>query len=98
MPEPDIYASWTGSGPEYTVEWGDETWTLRLDAVRPGLTRYDFGPLLALEGLAEVGRWDPDALNGTCLIGQECRFNRVEATYAPAGWSETFVRAAWRPS
>jgi hypothetical protein len=31
-------------------------------------------------------------------LGFECRFNRVEATYAPLGWGALFVRAAWRPA
>ena len=56
------------------------------------------GPLLALEGVAEVGRWAPNALSGATLTGYERRFERVEATYAPLGWGGLTVRAAWEPS
>jgi hypothetical protein len=91
--------AWVGPGPEYQLAWGGRTWTLQLDGPCPGLRARDqgLGPLLALGGVAAVGRWDREALSGASLIGQECRFGRVEARYAPNGWSELFVRAAWRP-
>ena len=95
---------WGGSGPEFDLVWGGRTWRLKVDDARPGLRTQDedgaeiVGPLLALEGVAEVGRWEPDALSGATLIGYERRFERVEATYAPPGWGDLTVRAAWEPS
>ena len=95
---------WEGSGPEFDLVWGGRTWRLKVDDPRPGLRTRDeddaevVGPLLALEGVAEVGRWEPDALSGATLIGCERRFERVEATYAPPGWGGLTVRAAWEPS
>jgi hypothetical protein len=53
---------------------------------------------LGLDGVAELGRWDPAALSGATLVGVECRHGRVEATYAPPGWGVMTVRAAWAPS
>jgi len=91
---------WDGFGPKFEVEWGGRVWALKVDDLMPGL-RTDsnqVGPLLALEGVAAVGRWAPEALSGATLVGYECRFNRVEATYAPLGWGALFVRAAWTPS
>jgi hypothetical protein len=89
--------SWIGSGPEYSIEWGGLSWSLPLDRATPGLFSDPFGPLLGLEGLAEPGHTDPEALSGASLLGHECRFDRVEATYSPSGWGELFVRAAWSP-
>jgi hypothetical protein len=95
---------WEGSGPEFHLVWGGRTWSLKVDDSRPGLRTLDenhaepVGPLLALEGVAEVGRWAPEALSGATLVGYERRFERVEATYAPPGWGELAVRAAWEPS
>ena len=90
---------WTGTGPAFEIEWGGRTWTLRVDGDRPGLTSADgkLGPRLALAGVAELGRSDADALSGATLVGSECRLGRVEATYAPSGWAELTVRAAWSP-
>ena len=95
--------SWTGDGPAFEIEWGGRTWTLRVDGDRPGLTSNPastdgtLGPLLALAGVAEVGRADPGAFSGSTLVGFERRLGRVEATYAPPGWAELTVRAAWAP-
>jgi hypothetical protein len=91
---------WFGTGPEFHLEWGERTWTLKVDDVRPGLrtSSPDLGPLLSLEGVAEAGRWAPDALSGATLLGCELHGRRVEATYAPLGWGALFVRAAWTPS
>ena len=90
---------WTGTGPAFGIEWGGQSWTLRVDGDRPGLTSADgtLGPLLSLVGVAEVGRSAPDALSGATLVGCECRLGRVEATYAPPGWADLTVRAAWAP-
>jgi len=89
--------TWAGSGPLYEITWGDITWSLRVDAETPGLWSDRLGPLLALEGLAEAGRREVGALSGVSLILHEVRFDRVEATYAPEGWGEMTVRAAWFP-
>lgn len=83
----------------FEIEWGELTWTLQPDAAQPGLVTTDtpapLGPLLALEGLAAAGRSDPDALGGQALVEVTERLGRIEATYAPAGWGEIRVRAAW---
>src|SRR4051794_27965147 len=91
---------WGGAGPAYDLQWGGRTWTLRVDDARPELRSPGLGAelLLGLEGVAEQGRWDPGALSGAALVAHECRLGRVEATYAPAGWGDLFVRAAWSPS
>jgi hypothetical protein len=91
---------WEGAGPEFTLAWGGRTWSLDVAGVRPGLRIVDgeAGPLLGLEGIAAVGRWEPDALSGASLTGFERRFERVEATYVPPGWDGLTVRAAWGPS
>jgi len=90
---------WTGAGPAFEIEWGSRPWTLRVDGDRPGLISADDlpGTLLGLAGLAGVGRSAVDALSGATLVGYECRLGRVEATYAPPGWAELTVRAAWSP-
>lgn len=89
--------SWTGSGSVDTIEWGGVEWTLGVEDANPGLRSARSGPLLALEGVAERGRWEPGALCGASLVSHECRFGRVEATYRPEGWGEMTVRAAWFP-
>jgi hypothetical protein len=91
---------WREAGSAYDLQWGGRTWTLRVDDPRPGLRSPGSHPgsLLGLEGVAEQGRWDPDALSGSTLVGHECRLGRVEATYAPPGWGDLFVRAAWSPT
>jgi hypothetical protein len=53
--------------------------------------------LLMLAGLAEQGRMERSACGAYALVGVECRFNRVIATYQPSGWGELTVRAAWTP-
>ena len=88
---------WAGNGPRYEISWGDASWSLRVDADAPGLYSDQLGPLLGLEGLAEAGRREPGALSARSLSAHECRFNRVEATYRPAGWGEMTIRAAWFP-
>jgi hypothetical protein len=88
---------WTGDGPLYEIAWGEETWTLRVDADNPGLYSARSGPLLGLEGLAEAGRRDVGALSAMSLVSHECRFDRVEATYRPEGWGEMTIQASWFP-
>lgn len=90
---------WQGSGPEYELEWGGRTWVLKVDGAVPGLTVRGaaVGPLLALEGVAAIGRSEPGALSGATLIGHERVAERVEATYAPVDWGGLTVRAAWVP-
>ena len=88
---------WSGDGPIYEIPWGGETWTLRLDDARPGLRSARLGPLLALEGVAETNRWEPNLLSHRSLISHECRFGRVEAIYRPEAWGEMTVLASWFP-
>ena len=91
--------TWGGTGPEFTLPWGERTWTLSLDDEAPGLrvSGENSGPLLSLAGVAEVGRWGPNALSGASLAGYERRHDRIEATYTPAGWADLIVRIAWSP-
>ncbi|HEU5116683.1 MAG TPA: hypothetical protein VFT74_08400 [Isosphaeraceae bacterium] len=86
---------WEGSEAEYAIEWGEARWTLRLDGDRPGLRSGEIGPLLGLEGLSAVGRWDAGAMSGSSLVNVEERLGRIEATYVPEGWDELTLRAAW---
>ena len=88
---------WNGSGSSWELPWGGVTWTLLADHERPGLRSARLGPLLALEGVSETGRWEPSALSGASLVAVECRSGRVEATYRPEGWGEMTVRASWFP-
>jgi hypothetical protein len=89
--------SWQGSGFEYTLVWGGRPWTLRLDADCPGLyqAKEPANLVLALHGLASVGRVDPVALSGRSLVGVELVGPRVEARFAPSGWSGLQVVARW---
>jgi hypothetical protein len=88
---------WDGSGSEYAIDWGGSRWVLKLDDARPGLRAEDgeIGPLLALEGLSAAGRSDAEATSGRSLAQVEERLGRIEATYAPEGWDELTLRAAW---
>lgn len=86
---------WEGSGPEYTITWGDSPWSLRLDDPHPGLRSGAVGPLLALEGLSSVGRWDAEATSARSLVNVEQRLGRIEATYAPRDWDDLTLRASW---
>ena len=92
---------WAGEGPTFEIEWGGLNWILRVDGERPGLTATTdgggFGSLLTLAGIARIGRWDPEALTGSTLVGFEHRLGRIEATFAPPDWDEVVVRAAWAP-
>jgi hypothetical protein len=100
MVDPAMLRPWGGVGPAFDLDWGGRTWTLRLDDLRPGLRVQGsgVGPLLALEGVAEVGRSAATALSGATLVGFERRWGRVEATYAPLGWGGLIIRAAWSPA
>jgi len=95
---------WETRSAGYEIEWGGRTWTLAVDAVRPGLRATgetggpEWGPLLGFEGIAAPGRWAPHALSGATLVHCEQRFGRIEATYAPLGWGGLTVRAAWSPA
>jgi hypothetical protein len=88
---------WEGEGPRFSLEWGGIPWTLDLENGNPGLRDDGIGLLLSLEGLAKVGRTEPNAFSAASLVGIERRFDWVQATYAPAGWSEASVRARWTP-
>ena len=65
--------TWQGSGSRYTLSWGNQTWTLELEADRPGMRTVDRPDdcVLALDGVAAVGRFDADALAGKSLVKVE---------------------------
>ena len=90
---------WAGAGPTFEIDWAGRPWILHVGGARPGLTAADDRPgsVLGLAGVAEPGRWEADALSGASLVGVETRHGRVEATYAPPGWWDLTVRAAWSP-
>jgi hypothetical protein len=89
--------SWTCQGSVYEIPWGNEVWSLRVDAEIPGLYSTRSGPLLGLEGLAEVARREPRVFSDRSLTFHEQRFDRVEATYRPTGWGEMLLKASWFP-
>jgi hypothetical protein len=90
-----------GAGP-LVVEWGGRNWTLTPLGSRPGLWVHGgtsaIGPLLQLEGISAEGRTDLDAFSSAASQGCSVRGERVEATYAPAGWPGLTVRASWQTS
>jgi hypothetical protein len=89
--------TWNGADGSYTITWGGRPWELRVNAAAPGLYAEGRGPLLGLDGLAARGRLDRQALSGATLTSCEVRHGRVEATFAPPGWSDLTVRASWTP-
>jgi hypothetical protein len=92
---------WQGRGPEFTLKWGGREWTLNLGSADPGLRPIGgVSPtkLLCLDGLAQAGRFDPNAFNSTTLVGFERHRDRVQAVFAPIGWGGLLVRAAWSPT
>src|SRR5208337_4654710 len=91
---------WQGSGSKYTLSWGNQPWTLELEADRPGMRIVDRPEdcVLALDGVAAVGRFDPDALGGKSLVRVDRLAQRVEATYAASRWGGLEVRASWSPT
>ncbi len=91
---------WQGSGASYTITWGEESWTLQLDAERPGLrpaTRPE-EHALAMGALSVAGRCDAGAIGGRSLVRVERVGQRIEATYIPCDWSRLELRAAWAPA
>ena len=92
---------WEGTYGDYTLSWGGRRWTLKFDEADPGLS-CDVGPwsarLLSLHGLAAVGRFEDQVFNAGTLLSVERYRTRVQATFAPRGWGELIVRAAWSPS
>jgi hypothetical protein len=92
---------WEGSDGDFTLNWGGRHWTLKFDESGPGL-RGDVGPwsskLLSLHSLAEVGRFENAVFTAATLVSVERYRSRVQATFAPRGWGELTVRAAWSPS
>jgi len=92
--------TWQGSGSKYTLSWGNQPWTLELDADRPGMRTVDRPEdcVLVLDGLAAAGRFDPDAFGGKSLVRVERLAHRVEATYAASRWGGLEVRASWSPT
>lgn len=92
---------WQSDGDSHSLTWGGRVWTLRLDGPGPGLRcegEPGIGPLLSLRGLAARGRLEERVFTTASLLGVERYRSRIQATYAPAGWDELRVRAAWSPS
>ena len=92
--------TWQGSGSKYTLSWGNQPWTLELEADRPGMRTVDRPAdcVLALDGIAAVSRFDPAAFNGKSLVRVERLAHRVEATYTASRWGGLEVRASWSPT
>ena len=92
---------WEGSDGDYTLNWGGRHWTLKFNQGDPGL-RCDVGHwsarLLSLHGIAAVGRFEDQVFTAATLVNIERYRSRVQATFAPRGWGELTVRAAWSPS
>ncbi|MGC8638880.1 MAG: hypothetical protein ACP5XB_03250 [Isosphaeraceae bacterium] len=92
--------SWEGSGLDYTLTRGGRRWSLQLDVDCPGLRAADrpADQVLTLRALAAVGRTDLLALSSRSLVGVERVARRIEARYAPPGWSGLQVLASWSPT
>jgi hypothetical protein len=92
---------WEGTDGDYTLTWGGRLWTLKFDLAGPGLL-CEVGDwsatLLSLHGLAAVGRFEDEVFTAATLVNVERHRSRVQATFAPRGWGELTVRAAWSPS
>jgi hypothetical protein len=93
---------WQGRGPDFSLEWGGRIWSLDLRAAKPGLRLTGKQPgesteLLCLDGLAQVGRSDPNAFNPATLVHFERHRSRIESVFAPPGWGGSRIRAAWSP-
>jgi hypothetical protein len=89
---------WRGSGPEFTLSWGEGQWALKLDGPCPGLWLAEADvptKLLALDRLAVPGRCDFEAFSGKTLVGCERYRRSVRATFAPPSWGGLLVRASW---
>jgi len=92
--------NWRGTGPEHSLVFGSVSLSLNVEKANPGLelaTCHGKARLLALEGLAQAGRYDPLAFCAQALVGWDLIRGRLTATYAPAGWGGLTVRAAWSP-
>jgi hypothetical protein len=92
-------SQWTNIGTLYGLTWGNRVWVLDVAGTSPGLVNEAgrLGPLLSLDGISNSDRDEPHALGGKSLEGHELLFDRVQATYAPAGWHSLRVRASWVP-
>ncbi len=89
---------WSGSGPVFTLSWCGRPWTLALDQSNPGLLGETAGArieLLALEGLAKAGRFEPNTFNGATILEYERYRDSIRATFAPPCWGGLLVRASW---
>jgi hypothetical protein len=87
---------WSGEGPVFEIlQWGGLAWTLKVDDDFPGLRADGYGPLLGLAGVSASGRRQAHACSAKTLLRTECRFERVEATYALPDWGATTVQATW---
>ena len=92
---------WTGSGPEFNLNWGGREWTLKVDEACPGLRwqsdRSSVVKLLSLDGLAQAGRFD----SGAFTWSDAGRF-RAPASVCPgdvcsAGMGRPGRTASWSP-
>jgi hypothetical protein len=89
---------WRGSGPEFTLNWCGQPWTLAVDGAGPGLCREEDEErwkLLSLDRLAGPLRCDHEAFSAQTLIAFERYRASVRATFAPPGWGGLVVRASW---
>jgi hypothetical protein len=92
--------SWTGSGPQFGLNWGGLSWALDVSASPPGLVRDNDHlsfKLLSLDGLARAGRLEVDALSGRTLVGFERYRDSVRAYFAPPDWGGLAIRVMWTP-
>jgi hypothetical protein len=91
---------WQRTGTDYSIRWAGHAWQLGIPGGRPGLVRPGRfeAVLLALDGLAASGRFEEGAFRDENLASVDLFRERVEATYAPAGWDDLRVRASWSPA
>jgi hypothetical protein len=92
--------NWRGTGPEFSLVFRSVSLSLNVEKANPGLELakcHGKARLLALDGLAQAGRYDPLAFSAPALVGWDLIRGRLAATYAPAGWGGLTVRAAWSP-
>ncbi len=95
-----LQRKWQGSGLEYTIPWGNQSWTLELRDDHPGLRTANRpgDRLLALGGIATVGRCDSNAISAKSLVKVEALADRLEATYVVSRLGGLEVRACWSPT
>jgi len=91
---------WRGTGPTLSLDLRSVSLSLNVEQANPGLElpeAHGTARLLALDGLAQAGRYDRMAFGPRTLVAWELVRGRLAATYTPAGWGGLIVRAAWSP-